>query len=147
MNLFVATTNGQGGRPNDFCYADEGEILFFPSECDDDDGIDGVCGCQRSMAGLFSGRMTTTMTVAEVADLTVDGLKALLRARLTQDGWAARLPAADIAAIVDEDAAVLIQLGNDFPPGRIIERRGEVFQTRVTASPPPRTPRRRTTPR
>lgn len=143
MNLLVATTTGQGGRPNDFCYAEEGEILFFPSECDDE-GIDGACGCQRSMAGLFSGRMTTTMTVAEVPDLTVDGLKALLRARLTQDGW--DFPAATLTAIVDEDVAALIQVANDIPLGRIIERRGEVFQTRVRASPPPRTPRRRKKP-
>jgi hypothetical protein len=145
MKLLVATTNGQGGRSNDFAYTEEGEILFFPFACDDD-GIDGACGCRRSMAGLHSGRMTTTMTVAEVADLTVDGLKALLRERLTQDGWAARMTEADIAAIVDEDAAVLMQVGEDLPPGCIIERRGEVFQTRVTAPPAP-TPRRRKTPR
>jgi len=63
MKLLVATTQTQGQRQNDFCWATPGEILHFGSECDRE-GIDGACGCKRSLSGLDSLKATTTMIVA-----------------------------------------------------------------------------------
>ena len=43
MRILVATEETQGRRPNDFCFAEEGEIVTFSPECTSEE-IDGPCG-------------------------------------------------------------------------------------------------------
>ena len=64
MKILVATKEGQGQRKNDFCWAEEGEVVKFPSECDRET-VDGRCGCRRSMSGANSLKGTKTMKVVE----------------------------------------------------------------------------------
>jgi len=51
MKLLVATRKTQGQRENDFCWADDGEVLKFTIECGGEP-IDGPCGCRRAMSGV-----------------------------------------------------------------------------------------------
>ncbi len=61
MRVLVATTQEQGIRPDDFCWADSGELLRLPinqdSEC--------VCGCHRALVGFDTMKSTTTFKVSE----------------------------------------------------------------------------------
>jgi hypothetical protein len=64
MKLLVATKQGQGQRKNDFFFCNDGEMVFFGSECSSG-STDDNCGCHRSMCGAESAKATTTMMVAE----------------------------------------------------------------------------------
>ena len=125
MKLLVATTQTQGQRQNDFCWATPGEILHFGSECDRE-GIDGACGCKRSLSGLDSLKATTTMIVAEV-EISDNELRNRLRAHFIND-WGMDDAAATEWARVE--AVKLMDLGNAFETGDVLERRGSTIRLR-----------------
>jgi len=132
MKALVATWQTQGRRKNDFCHATEGEFVTFGSECDRET-VDGVCGCKRALVGFDSSKATTTFRVS-VADITEDGLRDLLRAKLTKEGWISEAFTAEqndemLAANVSDT----ISLWSSFekcPEGTIVERRGRRFNER-----------------
>jgi hypothetical protein len=132
MKALVATWQTQGRRKNDFCHATEGEFVTFGSECDRET-VDGVCGCKRALVGFDSSKATTTFRVS-VADITEDGLRDLLRAKLTKEGWISEAFTAEqndemLAANVSDT----ISLWSSFekcPEGTVIERRGQRFNER-----------------
>jgi len=64
MKVLVATEETQGHRKTDFCWTEEGELVFFGSECTRET-IDGECGCRRSLCGLRTRKATTTFRVVE----------------------------------------------------------------------------------
>ena len=133
MKILVATNEGQGQRKNDFCFANQHEPVGFPSECDNQ-RVDGRCGCRRSMAGMITLKSTTTMTVIEDPNVTPESLKESLRTMMITGEWDKHLSPADLQAIIDEDAGILINLANTFEVGAIVERRGDQFQTRIPRS-------------
>jgi hypothetical protein len=64
MRVLVATAATQGQRPNDFCFATEGELVCRALACDRGQAdLDGECGCGRSLMGVDSGQATTTAKV------------------------------------------------------------------------------------
>lgn len=68
MKVLVATRDSQGFRANDFCHSNNGEILVPGFVCcKDAANADGVCGCNRSLIGIDSGRATTTIKVVETS--------------------------------------------------------------------------------
>jgi len=63
--VLVATERTQGQRPNDFCFAQEGELVRTQLTCGKDRGDpDGPCGCLRSLSGVDTMLATTTVRVA-----------------------------------------------------------------------------------
>lgn len=126
MKLFVATSETQGQRKNDFNFCNEGEILSFPFECDGEK-IDGPCGCRRSLAGLDSKKATTTMRVANI--LAGEFINKLVDHLIK--GWSYPLEEAEDRAL--NEIRMIQQMAAQFPEGAIVERRGNKFHERSTA--------------
>ena len=75
MYVLIATSRGQGDRPDDYHFAIDGELVtpLLP-ECSLPDG----CGCRRGFDGLESDRATTTALVVERVGLERGHLLELL---------------------------------------------------------------------
>jgi hypothetical protein len=128
MRILVATEETQGRRPNDFCFAEEGEIVTLSPECTREK-VDGPCGCKRSLPGVSSMVATTTFRVVERDDLTLEGLTRIIAESLVAGGWYETLGGARKTAAAD--ARALERLAMDFPAGSVLERRGERFVPRL----------------
>lgn len=129
MKLLTATKELQGQRKNDFNHATEGELVKFGSECDCE-SVDGVCGCKRSLVGLVSHKATTTFKVLDV-DISHSELERQIEVSLATGGWAKLMDEKELAEMVRTDAKDLMNLGEHFKEGTIIEKRGSKFQSRV----------------
>jgi hypothetical protein len=132
MKALVATRQTQGRRKNDFCHATEGEFVTFGSECDGEK-VDGGCGCKRALVGFDSSKATTTFRVS-VSDITEDGLRDLLRAKLTKEGWISEaFTAEQNDEMLNTNVTYTISLWSSFEKcskGTIVERRGHRFNER-----------------
>jgi len=119
MKVFLATQQGQGQRPNDFCHAWERELVRFGMDCDWE-AVDGLCGCRRSMVGFRSSKSTTTFKVVEV-DMSLDDFLECYRTSLKVDGY----------GFISEDnmtkyGVELTQLAATFPVNVVLERREQI---------------------
>lgn len=123
--VFVATLQTQGRRKNDFCFAKEGELLRFTTECDGE-RVDGPCGCRRALSGMESQKATTTFTVQETS-LSKERFAETLAASYAAAGFGAILT----PEFVREEAAELLRLASSFPIGCVIEKRGNSMRTRT----------------
>lgn len=132
MKVLVATADTQGRRENDFCWAEEGEIVTFGSECRDET-IDGTCGCRRALCGVETRMATTTFRVEEREDLSQEGLVAMLAASLVAGRWFATMEQAGPTAVVN--AFRLARLASLFPADTVLERRGDQFLARAQWRP------------
>lgn len=127
MKLLTATSQTQGARANDFDSCIEGELIRFDVVCSrsarnpDDD-----CGCGRGFAGMTSRRGTTTAVVRDLPMNRRDLLVALA-ASLHAAGYLA--DPNDTAAVADE-ADELIQIGQAFKVGDVLERRVNLLRVR-----------------
>lgn len=133
MKVLVATKATQGQRKNDFGNAEEGELVGFGSECDDE-AVDGRCGCRRAMVGLGSRKATTTFMVVERPDLDLEGLITAVHQSLIAGGWTTAGDPEGLAWAKD-DAKQLADLATYFPLGSILEKRGKNLQTRKVVVP------------
>ena len=129
MKVFAATAATQGQRETDFTWTVDGELVMVSFECDadlrDPDGIDGGCGCRRSMTGLTSQKATTTFTVIDL-DVDRDGFASLVESTLRDAGWS--------DAVIDaapEIAGELVEYASGFDVGDVLERRGDEIQRRT----------------
>ncbi len=134
MKLLVATARTQGRRPNDFCWAEEGEIVTFGSECGDEP-VDGPCGCRRALRGVVTRKAATTFLVVQRPDLRLRDLARMVAAALVAGGWYPSLDRAHAAAV--EDAQRLAEVALGHAEGTILERRGGTFSARAATSPSP----------
>lgn len=127
MKVFVATYDGQGGRPSDFSWTVEGELVSIPFECGTErDDIDGRCGCRRAMSGLASAKATTTFKVVEM-NITIADYEAAVAESNCRCGWAED---AQVTPEVRREAAELLAYAHEFPVDRVLERRGREIRTR-----------------
>jgi hypothetical protein len=139
MKVLTATSQTQGWRHNDFCWAVEGELVFFaPFECGRG-SIDDECGCRRSMAGLASHRATTTMKVVEREDLDPETYFALIADGVQSQGYVSEelLGNPNVNEWVHDLAHELIYLGACCPIDTVFERRGDVVAVRPVRRPGP----------
>lgn len=130
MRVLVATSAQQGKRANDFCWTLEGELVWVAVPCDRDrdgrEGVDGRCGCRRSMAGIASCRATTTFCVADL-DMTRPQYEQILAEHLSSN-WSLDDPqAAEAAGLI---AADLLRQAARFAEGVVLERRGDLIAAR-----------------
>jgi hypothetical protein len=127
MNVLVATKETQGERGNDFCFCEEGELVTFAGECDGEE-IDGSCGCRRAMSGVHSHVATTTIKVVE-REMTVRQLWRILRYSMIDGGWGDH--PGEAMALAQE----LARIAAHFRAGSVLEKRGDVLQTRRVGPP------------
>jgi hypothetical protein len=130
MKILVATNQTQGKRKNDFCHAEEDEIVKFSSECDGE-AVDGNCGCHRSMSGCTSGKATTTMRV-EDRNMHVEEYIEIIRQSYKTGGWYDLMGIKDAEASIMQDVKDLLKVAKDFPAGTIVEKRGNTIQERAS---------------
>lgn len=134
MKVLVATKETQGQRSNDFCHCEEGEVLYFGSECDGE-SVDGSCGCRRSMSGTNTLCATTTMQVVEREDIAdVQALADMLYQAAAKGGWTDGDNDQEWKDINLTEAKSLVDLVSDFPVGTVLERRGEYVKVRNCAA-------------
>jgi hypothetical protein len=125
--VFVARNETPLRHDADFCFTQEGEPVTFSLCCDDDDHDE--CGCQRAMTGLTTARATTVFTVAPFAGGEV-GLRQAVRAHYQRTGWERITKADTFNAMIDEDVSEILRLAAIYPPGVILEKRGDSITTR-----------------
>ena len=125
MKLLTITKEGQGKRSNDFCLANEGEIVRFGTICEREP-IDGSCGCRRSLVGLDSWKSSTTVVVR---DLNITPEELTLRiANYYREAW--KISVKEAMAYANEEVEQLESFGKHFPVGRVLEIRGDTVQVR-----------------
>ena len=116
MKTLTATDQTQG-RPGDYHFCVEGELVIAPIKICDRDLADpnglGGCGCGRGWAGLSSHRATTTAIVTDV-DITFDDYVLAIEASLTTSGYQATV------VIAEEMAAWMTALADDYPIGTVL---------------------------
>jgi hypothetical protein len=127
MKILVATGETQGHRTNDFCWAEEGEIVTFGSECADE-SVDGPCGCRRALRGVRTRKATTTFRVVERSEVSPGDLTRMVGEALVAGGWYRDLEQARAAAA--EDALQVAAIALDYAEGTVLERRDESFVAR-----------------
>ncbi|MGN6609229.1 MAG: DUF7715 family protein [Jatrophihabitans sp.] len=125
MRILTATSQGQGGRSNDFTWTYEGELVWPGVVCGRDRADpDGGCGCGRSFSGLNSHRATTTALVRDLP-LTAADVRAALAGYLESAGYPAMTP-----RTLAETVETLLAAVAEWPVGAVIERRGDHLQQR-----------------
>jgi hypothetical protein len=135
MKILAATEETQGKRPNDFCWAEEGEIVTFGSQCPDE-AVDGPCGCRRALRGLETRKATTTFRVVERPDLRLADLADLVARSLVAGGWYPDVKQARTAAVVHANRLAEVALAHE--DGAVLERRDDRFLLRARVTPPRR---------
>lgn len=127
VHAFVATSRGQGQRPNDFCFVPEGELVMVPLVLCDEPGADSACGCRRALDGVRSGTGTTTACVVQI-----DGGRAeLTRAIRDHLNASSLLNFGDTAATVRRSVDIILTHARRFPVGAIVEWRDGRFYQRT----------------
>jgi hypothetical protein len=128
MKVLVSTKETQGQRKNDFSWANEGELVTFSMDCDGEK-VDGRCGCRRSMSGIVTHKATTTMKVIDVDIRPTQLLPALVEG--IREAWGTVMKDKEIIEMARNDLRELLQLADVFTVGKIVERRGNKYQTRI----------------
>ncbi len=127
MKVFVATTETQGQRKNDFSFVKEGELVTFGFECDGED-VDGSCGCRRCMSGVETHKATTTFKVANLPLSKEEYTERIIQSG--RDGGWVKDPDSEGVARFKETAEELLTLAEGFPLGVVLEKRGNGIQAR-----------------
>ncbi|HET6437411.1 MAG TPA: hypothetical protein VFG59_05080 [Anaeromyxobacter sp.] len=127
MKILVATAETQGQRTNDFCWAEQGEIVTFGSECAYE-AVDGPCGCRRALRGVRTRKATTTFRVVERSEISPGDLARFVAESLVAGGWYRAL--GDALAAATEDALRLGAIALAYPEGSVLERRDQTFAAR-----------------
>ena len=132
MKVLTATCETQGWRDNDYCWAVEGELVYFvPIECDGE-SIDGRCGCRRGMAGVVSCRATTTIKVIERQDLDADTYSELIADAYQKQGYVTEelMATQEVREWLRTMADELAELARPWSVGTVLERRGDMLMCR-----------------
>lgn len=128
IKLPIATDRTQGQRSNDFMFTKLGELVYPGYVCTKDQADpDGGCGCGRAFTGLTSHKMTTTAIIREM-ELTLEELADAIEASYINGGFLKK--AGDDPDLVDATVRVLLEIGQGFAAGTVIERRLDEFSAR-----------------
>ncbi len=122
MKIFVATTETQGIRSNDFCFVPEGEMVLLGTDCDGG-GVDDSCGCKRSMCGFTCHKATTTFKVVE-SDMTIREYTAAFIESDKASGFNSPVD------LLKQDAYLSLEMASSYPVGTVLGRRGNRFEVR-----------------
>ena len=133
MKILVSTKNKQGCRDNDFCFVPEGEIVILPFfECGNE-GVDGACGCKRSLMGIKAMTGTTTFEVADIGISKMEFVK-LYKEAMIKAGFGKVFKRNDkeqkreMENILFDNVAKLTKLAENYPIGTVLERRELIYE-------------------
>ncbi|MFV0257095.1 MAG: hypothetical protein ACK5PP_01420 [Acidimicrobiales bacterium] len=133
VKLLVATTEAQGNRSDDYAWAVDGELVYIPDgTCDCE-----VCGCTSGFAGMASARSSTTALVVDRPDLRPEDLSGALADSLERQGWTPGVDPEVDAELLAHLLARLRAAADHFPPGAVLERRGDIVRRRAQVEPIP----------
>jgi hypothetical protein len=125
LKILVGTKETQGQRENDFTWTEENEPVYWTFECDrDNKNIDGMCGCRRSLSGIYSRKGTTTFKVVETDWTRKQWLEEVSTAE--RKAWG------DLADEFGVDT-YLLDIARKLPVGTILEKRGSRIRVRQEA--------------
>ncbi len=122
MKILVVTKEAQGRRRDDFCFADEGDVVRMPIQCSTG-CVNGGCECRRALESTQNKKWTTTCKVIERADMTFEKLYAMLDTHVSGELS---------PETTRKEALYLASIAGQFTHGTVIERCGERFTERVT---------------
>lgn len=117
MKVLVATERGQGTKPDDYSWTQEGELVRL------DDCPDRYCRC-TGFAGVESHRATSTALVVERDDLTPELLVDIFERNWISGGWGECLTGDELRELALEDVLTLISHLDGLPPGAVVGRTG-----------------------
>ena len=119
MKVLVATHDGQGQLPDDYCWTTDGELahlLVCP---------DPLCSCSAAFGGFESLRATTTALVVERSDLDVAMLVIACKERFARQGYADLFTPEELDREVLAEVFELIRLLETLDVGTVVERAGD----------------------
>ena len=128
MKVLVATQDGQGQLPDDFCWTTDGELAHL-LECPDP-----MCRCWGAFGGFESLRATTTALVAERSDLDVGMLVTACKGRLARQGYAKFLSKEELDREALAEVFELIRLLETVNVGTVVEHAGDGLRARSKAA-------------
>ena len=128
MKVLVATHDGQGELPDDFCWTTDGELAHL-LECPDE-----MCECWGAFGGFESLRATTTALVVERSDLDVAKLVTACKERLTRQGYAELFTPEELDREVLAEVFELIRVLEKIEVGTVVERTSEGVRARCRAA-------------
>jgi hypothetical protein len=139
MRVLVATHEGQGEVPGDYCFTVDGELVTtVVAQCCSSQ----ECGCGRGFSGMASDRATTTAIVVDLPALTREALRGAVVDSLTRGGWIGFSPEALAELeddeedwptddeVVDEHVAAIEAAGLGFEVGTVVGRRNQLVWDR-----------------
>lgn len=126
MKVLVATTETQGARDDDFCWAVDGELVYLPFLTCATPG----CGCDRAFAGLASSKATTTAMVVERDAIQLTTYALVLRDGLARQGWVA--DSSDYEHWLADFVCLHSEVATAFPDETIVELRDDHVRARVS---------------
>ena len=130
MRVLVATSATQGARATDSMHCLDGELVWLASSCRS--GLRnpyGQCAAGRSFRGMSSEGDSTTAVVRDIVGLTLDEVVlALLAAWNVQDDSPLYWNLLTCAVLQSTE---VIGWAAQFPPGQVVERRGNTVQART----------------
>ena len=128
MKVLVATHDGQGELPDDFCRTTDGELAHL-LECPDE-----MCECWGAFGGFESLRATTTALVVERSDLDVAELVAVCKERFARQGYAELFTPEELDREVLAEVFELIRVLETIDVGTVVERVGNGVHARRKAA-------------
>jgi hypothetical protein len=138
MRLLTATSERQGERNGDFCYAIEGELVLLGLVCADDErNPDGACGCGRAFSGMSSLKPTTTALVRDL-DLTLDDLRMAVEGYYVSAGMGPDLlDPEEFDAEMSHQISCIQKVAATLPAGAVVGRRLDYLVWRSEPMPIP----------
>ncbi|MEM7338355.1 MAG: hypothetical protein AAF467_06905 [Actinomycetota bacterium] len=128
VKVLVATTEGQGLRPDDYAWAVDGELVYVPLP---------ATGSIRGFVGMASNRLTTTAMVVERPDLGLADVMTALGDSLERQGLLERSEhgSDEVDELFRRLLERLLATAGHFGVGAIIERSGERLHRRAQTEP------------
>ena len=125
MHVMVVTRRTQGQRDTDYMWAVPGELAFLPIIERDWGSNAGFDRGARYFLGLESGGATTTAEVIDM-DVASHDVMAYVEEKLATVGWTASARNREALRLVTE----MLSIAACFPPGSIVEKRGNDIRQR-----------------
>jgi hypothetical protein len=126
MKAFVATNETQGKRKNDFCFADDKEMVWFGGECDNEP-IDGACGCKRALCGVRTRKGTTAFVEYGDENAIRKGLLEFYQGSGELNYYGLE----KTREIIEQDLTYLRSIQDAIPVNSVCERRGPNIRVRI----------------
>ena len=132
MRVLASTARTQGQRADDISATGEGVFVMFPTRTGRCPANSPTCGCTSAMIG-FSGYITTTFTIVDVAHLDADAYVDLFFSVLAWNEVDELDPDRPMPRRVRELADEHLAVAARYPVGVVLELRNGGVRERAAA--------------